>query len=56
MEIRLMSIDDYDKAYKLWTNTEGMGIRSLDDSFEGIEKFLKRNPTTNILHRWKIRL
>lgn len=49
MEIKLMFIDDYDKVYQLWTNTEGMGMRSLDDSFEGIEKFLKRNPTTNYI-------
>lgn len=26
-----------------------MGMRSLDDSYEGIEKFLKRNPTTNFV-------
>lgn len=49
MEIRLMSIEDYDKVYQLWTNTEGMGMRSLDDSFEGIGKFLKRNPLTNFI-------
>lgn len=49
MEIKLMSIEDYDKVYKLWTSTEGMGMRSLDDSFEGIEKFIKRNPTTNYI-------
>lgn len=47
MEIKLMAIKDYDKVYQLWTDTKGMGMRSLDDSFEGIEKFLKRNPTTN---------
>lgn len=47
MEIRLMSIKDYDKVYELWTNTKGMGMRSLDDSFEGIKRFLERNPTTN---------
>lgn len=49
MEIKLMSIEDYDKVYELWTNTEGMGMRSLDDSFEGIQKFLKRNPSTNYI-------
>ncbi|WP_407308546.1 GNAT family N-acetyltransferase [Desulfosporosinus sp. SB140] len=49
MKIRVMSIEDYDKVYQLWTNTEGMGMRSLDDSLEGIEKFLKRNPTTNYI-------
>lgn len=49
MEIRLMSIEDYDKVNQLWKSTEGMGMRSLDDSFEGIEKFLKRNPATNFV-------
>jgi ribosomal protein S18 acetylase RimI-like enzyme len=49
MEISLLVIEDYDKVYKLWTNTKGMGMRSLDDSFEGIKKFLKRNPTTNYI-------
>lgn len=49
MEIKLMSIEDYESAYQLWTNTQGMGMRSLDDSFEGIEKFLKRNPTSNFI-------
>ena len=49
MEIKLLRLEDYDKVYKLWTNTKGMGMRSLDDSIEGIEKFLKRNPTTNFI-------
>lgn len=49
MQIRLLSIEDYDEVYQLWTNTKGMGMRSLDDSYEGIEKFLKRNPTTNFI-------
>lgn len=49
MEIKLLTIEDYDKVYQLWTNTKGMGMRSLDDSFEGIEKFLRRNPTTNYI-------
>jgi ribosomal protein S18 acetylase RimI-like enzyme len=49
MEIRLMTIDDYDKVNLLWKSTEGMGMRSLDDSFEGIEKFLKKNPATNFV-------
>lgn len=49
MEIRLMTIEDYDKVNQLWKSTEGMGMRSLDDSYEGIEKFLKRNPTTNFI-------
>lgn len=44
--IRLMEISDYENIYDLWINTPGMGLNNLDDSREGIEKFLKRNPTT----------
>lgn len=49
MKIRTMVIEDYEKVYKLWTSTAGMGMRSLDDSKMGIAKFLKRNPTTNFV-------
>lgn len=49
MQVRLLTIEDYDEVYQLWENTKGMGMRSLDDSYEGIEKFLKRNPTTNFV-------
>ena len=49
MKIRTMVIDDYDKVYKLWTNTTGMGLRSIDDSKTGIAKVLKRNPSTNFV-------
>lgn len=45
----MMTISDYEKVYELWTNTAGMGIRSLDDSKEGFAKFLRRNPTTNFV-------
>lgn len=47
--VRKMEISDYDKIYNLWIHTEGMGLRSLDDSKEGIEAFLKRNPLTNFV-------
>ena len=46
MNFRLMQISDYDSIYNLWINTPGMGLNSVDDSKEGIEKFLKRNPST----------
>lgn len=49
MKIKLMSIDDYDSVFQLWSNTDGMGMRSLDDSVEGIDKFLRRNPSTNFI-------
>lgn len=44
--IRKMTINDYDEIFDLWVNTPNMGLRSLDDSREGIELFLKRNPET----------
>lgn len=46
MDIRKMTIDDYEDVYEIWTNTSGMGMRSADDSKEGIEKYLDRNPET----------
>ena len=44
--IKIMAIDDYDALIALWKATPNMGLRSLDDSREGIERFLRRNPTT----------
>ncbi len=46
MTIRTMTIDDYEGVYDLWIHTPGMGLNTSDDSREGIEKYLKRNPTT----------
>ena len=46
-KIRLMTIDDYDGVRKLWMSIHGFAIRSIDDSREGVERFLKRNPTTS---------
>lgn len=46
MEIRLMNILDYDNVYNLWLSCKGMGLNNIDDSKEGINKFLKRNPDT----------
>ena len=46
MSIRLMTIDDYEQVYELWMSCAGMGLNNLDDSKEGIEKFLRRNPDT----------
>jgi len=44
--IRIMTIDDYEQVYTLWINTPGMGLNNLDDSKEGIAKYLARNPNT----------
>lgn len=46
MNIRVMTIDDYDKVYALWLSCAGMGLNNLDDSREGIAKYLERNPET----------
>lgn len=46
MEIRKMKIEDYEAVYRLWLSCKGMGLNSMDDSREGIEKFLRRNPET----------
>lgn len=47
--IKRMSIDDYPQLFALWKNTPNMGLRSLDDSREGIMLFLNRNPNTNFI-------
>ncbi len=46
MNIRNMTLDDYDGVYNLWIHTPGMGLNNLDDSKAGIERYLKRNPVT----------
>lgn len=46
LQIRRMETADYDAAYALWRACTGMGLNDLDDSREGIERFLKRNPDT----------
>jgi ribosomal protein S18 acetylase RimI-like enzyme len=47
--IRLFQIEDYDEVYRLWKRTPGIGLWSIDDSREGLERFLMRNPTTNFV-------
>lgn len=46
MEIRKMTINDYENVYALWLASAGMGLNNLDDSKKGMEAFLKRNPET----------
>ncbi|MEF9946380.1 MAG: GNAT family N-acetyltransferase [Lachnospiraceae bacterium] len=47
--IRTMKIEDYEEVYLLWKKIHGFGLRSVDDSQEGIARFLKRNPMTSIV-------
>ena len=53
MEIktRLVNINDYDSIYELWCSTEQSkrALNPVDDSRDGIERYLKRNPTTCFL-------
>ncbi|MCR5289679.1 MAG: GNAT family N-acetyltransferase [Treponema sp.] len=45
---RLVTIDDYDKILALWNSTEQSkrALNPVDDSREGIARYLKRNPDT----------
>lgn len=49
MKIRRFITTDYDEVYALWRRTPGMGLNDIDDSREGIEKYLKRNPRTTFV-------
>ena len=44
--IRKMVISDYAEVYNLWLSCKGMGLNDVDDSENGIAKFLERNPDT----------
>ena len=49
MTVRTMTIEDYEGVYELWMSIKGFAIRSIDDSKVGVERFLKRNPTTSVV-------
>lgn len=44
--IRKMNLCDYDSVYGLWLSCAGMGLNDVDDSRDGIARFLTRNPDT----------
>ena len=46
--IRRVTMDDYDELLALWNSTEQSrrALNPVDDSREGIERYLKRNPST----------
>ncbi len=44
-----MKKEDYDGVHSLWMSIKGFSIRSIDDSREGVEKFIERNPDTSIV-------
>ena len=49
IEIRPMTIEDYAGVKALWHSIRGFGIRSIDDSAAGVERFLRRNPGISVV-------
>ncbi len=47
--VRAMVSEDYEQVYALWKTIKGFAIRSIDDSKEGVERFLKRNPGISVV-------
>lgn len=47
-ELKLITIEDYDSIYALWNATEQSrrALNPVDDSREGIDRYMKRNPNT----------
>lgn len=48
LKIRPMTMDDYDAAYAIWVAC-GNGLNNVDDSREGIARYLARNPETTFV-------
>lgn len=48
--IRIMTPDDYDAVSACWTSCPGMGLNTIDDSRQGITRYLQRNPATSFVH------
>ena len=53
INIRPMAEEDYEKVYGLWRTIKGFGIRSMDDSKEGVTRFIRRNPSTSMVAETK---
>lgn len=47
--VRRMTIEDYEEVRELWMSIKGFAIRSIDDSREGVERFLTRNPDSSVV-------
>jgi ribosomal protein S18 acetylase RimI-like enzyme len=44
--IRPFGIEDYDAVFALWQQADGICLNSVDDSREGIARYLRRNPSS----------
>lgn len=47
--IKTMTIEDYQGLHDLWKSIKGFAIRSIDDSQEGVGRFLTRNPSASVV-------
>ena len=56
MVIEKMQIDDYEEIHQIWSNSDGITLRVIDDSKEGIGRFLKRNPNNSFICRFNEKL
>ncbi|MBQ3900011.1 MAG: GNAT family N-acetyltransferase [Lachnospiraceae bacterium] len=44
-----MTKEDYEGVRALWMTIHGFAIRSIDDSKEGVDRFIDRNPSTSVV-------
>ncbi len=51
--LRKMEKTDFSKVHALWMTIHHFGIRSVDDSEEGVFRFLDRNPGTSVVAQEK---
>ena len=51
LKLSVMTIEDYPEVSALWNTIRGFAIRSVDDSYEGVRRFLLRNPSTSVVAR-----
>jgi putative acetyltransferase len=51
VDIRSMTVKDYDEIMALWQATEGIGLDRHTDTREGITAYLARNPDLSLVAR-----
>lgn len=44
--MRLMTLKDHEAVHALWCSASGIDLNDIDDSREGIRRYLQRNPKT----------
>ncbi len=49
IHIRPMTMEDYEEVFDMWQSISGFGIRTVDDSKEGIARFIQRNPGLSVV-------